>query len=437
MGPWELGTYPKGLENFPVGGLSWYEAAAYAAFAGKSLPTIWDWNKAADTRTSMLVSPVSNFGGHGPVPVGSLPDVNQYGTSDMAGNVKEWCWNEAEGGRRYILGGGWNEPTYMFVDQDAQSPWERAPAFGVRCVRYVSPGGRVAETARKVEPLFRDYSKEKPVSDEVFRAYRGLYAYDRAPLNAVVEGVDQTTDDWTRQRISLDAAYGNERLIVYLYLPRNAAAPYQTVVYFPWSNAIHMDRIGDTPSRYADLVPRSGRVLLFPIYKGTYERRDAFNSDYPAPTSFFRDHMIQWVKDLRRSLDYARTRPDLDHEKIAYMGLSWGGAVAPIMLALEDRFRAAVVLSGGFEFQSALPEVDQINFVSRVHAPVLMLNGRYDHFFPVETSQLPLFRLLGTPDADKRHVIYDTGHAPPRSEVIREAVGWLDRYLGPVTGRAP
>ncbi len=44
-----------------------------------------------------------------------------------------------------------------------------------------------------------------------------------------------------------------------------------------------------------------------------------------------------------------------------------------------------------------------------------MLNGRYDHFFPVESSQLPLFRLLGTPEKDKKHVIYETGHAPSRA----------------------
>ena len=42
---WELGSYPAGREQYPVTGVSWYKAAAYAEFAGKSLPTIyhWDW----------------------------------------------------------------------------------------------------------------------------------------------------------------------------------------------------------------------------------------------------------------------------------------------------------------------------------------------------------------------------------------------------------
>ena len=60
-----------------------------------------------------------------------------------------------------------------------------------------------------------------------------------------------------------------------------------------------------------------------------------------------------------------------------------------------------------------------------------MLNGRYDHTFPVETAQLPYFRSLGTPEKDKKHVIYESGHAPPRKDYIRESLDWLDKYLGP------
>ena len=47
----------------------------------------------------------------------------------------------------------------------------------------------------------------------------------------------------------------------------------------------------------------------------------------------------------------------------------------------------AVVLNvGGMAMQKALPEADQINYLPRVTQPVLMLNGTYDMFFPVETA---------------------------------------------------
>ena len=87
----------------------------------------------------------------------------------------------------------------------------------------------------------------------------------------------------------------------------------------------------------------------------------------------------------------------------------------------------------GFWLRDELPEAHQLNFAPRVRTPVLMLNGRYDDFFPLEASQLPLFHLLGTPDEDKKHVLFEKGHGnlDPRDE-IRESLDWLDKYLGPV-----
>jgi pimeloyl-ACP methyl ester carboxylesterase len=67
-----------------------------------------------------------------------------------------------------------------------------------------------------------------------------------------------------------------------------------------------------------------------------------------------------------------------------------------------------------------------------VKAPVLMLNGRFDYLFPIDSSQEPMFRILGTPKEQKRWVVYDTGHDIPRTEQIKETLDWLDKYLGSV-----
>jgi hypothetical protein len=61
-----------------------------------------------------------------------------------------------------------------------------------------------------------------------------------------------------------------------------------------------------------------------------------------------------------------------------------------------------------------------------------MLSGKYDSFFPYETSAKPMFDLLGTPKDQKVQKLYDTDHYIPRNELIKETLAWLDRYLGPV-----
>ena len=135
-------------------------------------------------------------------------------------------------------------------------------------------------------------------------------------------------------------------------------------------------------------------------------------------------------KDLMRSVDYIETRDDLDAERLAYLGWSWGGSLGPIMTAIEPRFKVAVFHVAGLGMWRQLPAADPFNFAPRVKTPFLMLNGRYDNYFPFETSQRPLFETLGLPADQKRMVVEAFSHAVPRDLVLREAYPWLDRWLG-------
>ena len=348
----------------------------------------------------------------------------------MAGNLKEWCWNSV-GDRRYILGGAWNEPAYMYDGRDARDPFDRSPNNGSRCMKYLSSSPVPDTLTRPVESRpTRDYRREKPVPDPVFRIYQSLYSYDRRSLRTVVESVDNSAPYWRKENISYDASYGNERILAHLYIPKNALPPYETVIYFPHIGSLSRASSEDLEMVYVDFIIRSGRALLFPVYKGTYERR--FQTE-PEGKSLWRDMTIQWSKDLGRSIDYLETRNDIDHGKLAYYGISMGSWAGIPLLAVEKRLKTAVLLAGGFPDEVPLPEVDPVNFVSRVRMPVLMVNGRYDFFLPLETSQRPMFRMLGTPERDKRHVVFESGHIPPRTESIKEILNWLDRYLGPVS----
>ena len=85
---------------------------------------------------------------------------------------------------------------------------------------------------------------------------------------------------------------------------------------------------------------------------------------------------------------------------------------------------------GGLVETKVLPEADQLNFAPRITQPTLMLNGRHDFRFPLETSQRPMFRLIGA--KDKEHILFETGHALSADRISKDVLGWLDRYLGPV-----
>jgi formylglycine-generating enzyme required for sulfatase activity/dienelactone hydrolase len=425
---WIAGQYPKEQDDFPVAGISWYEAAAYAEFAGKSLPTIYHWNRAAGPINAAYTVPASNFGGSGIFPVGSKPGMGPWGTYDMAGNVKEWTWTEAESGKHYVLGGAWDEPSYMFVDPDAQSPFLRASNVGFRCVKYIDPPSAVA-TQPMPSPR-RDLTKKKPVSDDVFQAYRTLYTYDKSPLNATVEPYADE-DDWKTEKITYNAAYGNEKAIAYLMIPKKGKAPFQTVIFYPGSGSLQQRKFSIPTTIGLDAILRSGRAVLFPVYKSTYERGDGMETDIASETSGWRDHVVMWSKDASRAIDYAETRPELDHNKIAYYGVSWGAVMGAIIPAVEPRIKVNVLALGGLDFHASPPEVDTVNFLPRVKQPTLMLNGHYDFFFPVESTQEPFYKLLGSKKNDKKKLTYESGHSVPHNELIKETLNWLDQYLGP------
>jgi formylglycine-generating enzyme required for sulfatase activity/predicted Ser/Thr protein kinase/cephalosporin-C deacetylase-like acetyl esterase len=428
---WELGNYPEGLAEYPVTGVSWCEAAAYAEFAVKSLPTIHQWQNAAQVWLASDIAVLSNFGGKGLSPVGSHQGMSPFGTYDMAGNAKEWCWN-ATGNKRFILGGAWNEPPYMFIDEDAQSPLDRAPTYGFRCARGI-PGTSLPKAAMEAIPfVIRDYTKIKPVSDKVFALFKNSYRYDPAPLDAVLDPIEENNEYWTKQKATFNAAYGSERMSAYIFLPRNATPPYETVVYFPGSYAVYLRSSRDLDIFACDFIIKSGRALVYPIYKSQYERGDAMKTDDPDSTVFYRDHVIDWSKDIGRTIDYIETRKDLSADKLTYYGLSTGAYLGNILPAVEQRIKALILLGGGFHPAAKLPEVDEVNFAPRVTAPTLMVNGRYDEFFPLDTSQNVMFRALGTKEKDKHHVIFESGHIPPRDQAVKEMLDWLDRYQGPV-----
>jgi formylglycine-generating enzyme required for sulfatase activity len=143
---WSNGSFPEGKGDHPVVGVSWYEAGAYARWAGKALPTESQWRRAAqgdsgsifpwggDVQTVVLRA---NFESIGTRPVSSYPlGVSPFGCLDMAGNVREWLQDPMAGTRRMVVGGSWQDPPYMFEasHSEAFDPAYANEAIGFRLV---------------------------------------------------------------------------------------------------------------------------------------------------------------------------------------------------------------------------------------------------------------------------------------------------------------
>ena len=442
---WKVGAYPDGDDDVSVGGVSWYEAAAFAAFAGKELPTVYHWYQ-ADTANDIqllpgLVLSATNHEGTGPRRASASGSISAYGAIDMAGNVREWSASASDGSTRIALGGAWSDPAYQYLFPEVRSPFDRSVGNGLRCIkRLAAEAPSLADAPLAGRPV-RDLSGERPVSDAEFAIFTRFFERRQAPLDPRIESTDDSSPHWIKQRISFFAGYGNERMTALLYLPRSARPPYQVVIqmagaatFYRRSSATEKDIFG---WGYAEYLIRGGRALLVPIWKGSYERSDGFHplqTEYPS----YREHVVQWVAELRQSVDYLQSRDDVARDAIAYQGISNGAIWAPIFMALEPRIKTGIILLGGFQVMRSRegtmpPEIDGFNYASRVKAPVLMMNGRHDAIFPYETSQLPLLRQLGTPDDQKRHLVFAAGHSSSgwTNELIKEGLDWLDRWLGP------
>ena len=443
---WQDGGYPEGQGDYPVSGVSWYEAAAYAEFAGKSLPTKAHWGTASGEYSffgqfwgDCSVAMNSNFAGKGLAQVGKYPGIGICGAYDMAGNVREWCSNETPRGMM-IRGGAWNENLYMFYNPGERPAMDRSAENGFRCVSYPRPESIPASAFQlvKVGTSF-NLKKSTPVSDAIFDVYKEQFSYDRMPLNARIESKNDSPDGWVQEKITFDAAYGRERIIAYLFLPTNAKPPYQTLIYYPTGMAFgtpsskNIEHYHEFPM-FLSFVIKNGRAVLFPVYYETFDRADfpffdkAFSDQLD--NRFYTEHMIKTVKDFKRCLDYLETRVDIDNSKIAYYGMSRGAVLGGFFPAVEKRIKVSVLLAAGGDSRGR-PEVNLVNYLPRVKIPTLIMNGKYDIYMTNEALDV-FYDLLGTRSGDKSKMYTISGHTPTRASVVRETLGWLDRYLGPV-----
>jgi len=421
---WIGGAYPEGKDEHPVGGISWYEAAAYARFAKQDLPTVHHWRRAFASAALSWEIAHSNVESAASAPVGQYRGIGWVGTLDMLGNVREWCANTV-GDLKSTLGGGWDDAAYL-IEPSISNPGElpafdRSPTNGVRLARLNDERDASSAMLESIEPR-QPRERVEPASDEAFAAILRNYDYSAAPMNA---RVDDTTKvrGFTRHRISFDIDEGGERMHLYLYLPDEGGGRHPVMYYWASAHAFYLTSI-EQFRLHLDFMLKRGWAVVVPVFDHLFERGTG------VPPSLqgiqYRDQFVRWMREMRRSLDYLETRADLEMNTLAYYGFSWGGRLGATALAIEPRFKAGILNQAGMGLFRHYDSVEE-HYLPRVTQPVLQFNGRFDSDFRLEESATPFFEMLGS--EHKKHVVGPTGHFVPMKTVIGETLAWLDEHL--------
>ena len=441
---WSNQDVPAGRGDHPVTDVSWYEAAAYAAFRGKQLPTVYQWEKAARDGTTGAAGVAfmpwgvfypgdtlagrANFGG-GPQPVTSAAfGMSKFGAYNMAGNVAEWTMNDSSEG--YLAtGGAWADPTYTFAQYGGRPGVFASSKLGFRLAQNAA-GATGDQGGSRIE-IKQEIPEYTPTSVARFTTLADGYRYDPAPLEARVEETVETPE-WTRERITFNGADG-ERAIAYLYLPRHVARPLQVVHYVP---------AGDVDSGLRSLTEamddrmapfvKSGRAVFGVVLEGYIGRLEPPGTARPSATTVeYFERTLNRVTGLRRALDYLETRPDIDRTRIGFLAPSAGAQLGLILGAVEARYRGIIMVGSGLPtgVAAVVAEANPLNFAPHIRAPKLMVQGRYDEDTPLRTSAEPLFKLWSEP---KRMFLYEGGHVPSNEIMMTATSGWLDERFGRV-----
>ena len=276
-----------------------------------------------------------------------------------------------------------------------------------------------------------------------------LYEYDASAPVAVRESRRST---WLGARL-VELSYASPRggrvpasLVLPPIGPGERRAPAPAVLIQHGAGGSRADFLGEA----ADLARRGIAVLLIeaPMNRPPFRDWASFGN---------RDRAIyvQNVVDWRRAVDVLDARADIDAERLAFVGHSYGGTIAGIMAAIEPRLDGVVVMAAGARITDFLRRVGSqrindlpragrararadlrrylaymtaingVRYVPHATAPVLFQFGRRDALVSAREARAYYDAARG----DKRIEWYDAGHDLDEKARAGRA-SWLTRRLG-------
>ncbi len=434
---WSYGKYPENQGDYPVTGISWFEARAYARYREQQLPNVFQWLVAAELSHSGILPEIVNSNLKSTIlrEVNDPRDENFYGIKNIAGNVKEWATNpHGEVNNKFsILGGAYYDNDYNFNDYYSTSPFDRSIGNGTRLVTVFESTDVDSLNTLSISYNQRDILAESDVSDEVFEVYRAQFDYNNFPLDVKLETLTGYEEEFAVERFQMPTPYKNdEPLHGYIVYSKNHKGKLKPIIQFPGARSIYTNSdegIVKGIIKGNNYLLKEGYAIIHPAYYSTYNRKKTLKSWWANESEEYKDTIIKIGKDYKRSIDYIQTRKDFDFNNLSYMGLSWGSIMSNTLLAIDDRVKIAFICVGGLQVQKSKKEIEPAIFIRRIKIPVMHITGKLDGVFEYENSQIPMQKLLGTPKTDQKMIVLEgVGHGIPKDTIVVNHLQWLKKY---------
>ncbi len=435
---WSYGKYPSGLDNMPVTGVSWFEAKAYARYKKLDIPNVFQWLYASGIGFTSWYNPdvlnKSNFNSN---QLREVDDIrgNANKINNIAGNVKEWLHNPF-GDKKdelSILGGSYQEPSYYFKNYASLPPLDRSIGNGIRLLRNFTLNDNDTNKTLVVPDFYRDITSEPDVSDDVFEVFKSQFDYKKTELNVSTNIANDFQSGYTLETFTLDTTYDSkEKLFGYIIYSNSYEDRCSPIIVVPSARGIVNKTVKNLPknllSKFKYLIDE-GYAIFHPIYFNTYSRERVIDTWLPNESEEYKEMIIKWGQDYKRSLDYLETRKDFKFKNLSYYGASLGSRYANIFLAIDDRVKSAFLVVGGLRMQRAKKEIDEHYYLRRVKTPIFHVVGKLDATLGYEDIYLPWKKLVGTDAKNLKTVeLENFGHGVPTDTVVKYHKSWIEKY---------
>jgi dienelactone hydrolase len=279
-----------------------------------------------------------------------------------------------------------------------------------------------------------------------FQSLTHLFDYDAKQPLGLQDKIIEEFADGTLHDITYTSPKGGP-VDAYLVVPKGKG-PFAAILFGHWGNGTRAEFIPE-----AKIYAKAGAVSLLPDYPWDRSQPWYKSLDHTDKPELDRDTEIQAVIDLRRGIDLLLARPDVDPERLAYIGHSYGAQWGSILSAVDRRMKTSILVAGVAElsdiflrstdpgqidFRKTQPagqlekycdvvgQIDAIHFVGHAtHIPLLLQFANYEQYF----DKTSMDHYATTASDPKKMLYYDTGHDVNDFQALEDRYDWLAKQI--------